>query len=71
MVELGQTPQSWRLAADLIAADVSAIIVPSFAPGATIGDHNVVFWRWSPELPCRVTVIDDEGRLPRDGSSWR
>jgi RES domain-containing protein len=32
---------------------------------------NVVFWRWSASLPHRLTVIDDEGRLPRDESSWR
>jgi RES domain-containing protein len=70
LVDHGQNPPSWRLAEDLMAAGVSAIIVPSFAPGADAGDQNVVFWRWSPELPCRVTVIDDEGRLPRDVSSW-
>jgi RES domain-containing protein len=70
MADRGQTPPSWRVAQALMAQDVSAIIVPSFAPGATMADHNVVFWRWSPDPPCRVTVIDDENRLPKDASSW-
>lgn len=70
MADRGHKPPSWRLAEDLIAAGVSGIIVPSFAPGVAASDQNVVFWRWSPDLPCRLTVIDDERRLPRDGSSW-
>jgi len=71
MVEHGQTPPSWRLARVFMARNVSAIIVPSFAPGALAGDRNVVFWRWSPGPPCRVTVMEDEARLPKDQSSWR
>jgi RES domain-containing protein len=50
--------------------DMAAIIVPSFAPGATTDDRNVVFWRWSDELPARVTLIDDEGRIPKNSISW-
>lgn len=67
----GLDPPSWALARRLIADGAAAVIVPSFAPGATTADRNVVFWRWSADLPCRVAVIDDEGCLPRDDSSWR
>jgi RES domain-containing protein len=63
-------PPSWELARDLIARGTAAIIVPSFAPGATSADRNIVFWRWSATLPHRLVVIDDETRLPRDDKSW-
>jgi len=66
----GLEPPSWSLSRRLIAAGAAAIIVPSFAPGAIADDRNVVFWRWSANLPCRVIVIDEEGRLPRNDLSW-
>jgi RES domain-containing protein len=66
----GLEPPSWQLARRLIGAGTAAVVVPSFAPSATRDDRNVVFWRWSNALPHRVTVIDDEGRLPRDQQSW-
>lgn len=66
----GQIPPSWQLTRRLIERGVAAIIVPSFAYGATEMDRNVVFWRWSDALPHRVSVIDDESRLPRDDRSW-
>jgi RES domain-containing protein len=67
----GLTPPSWDLARRLIAAGITAIVVPSFAPGATMEDRNVVFWQWSDTPPHQVAVIDDEGRLPRDDRSWQ
>jgi len=48
----------------------AGIIVPSFAPGTTSSDRNVVFWKWTCVLARRLAVIDDEARLPRDGRSW-
>lgn len=71
IADRGGTPPSWALAARLIAGGHAGIVVPSFASGANHADVNVVFWRWSPDPPHRVRVIDDEGRLPRDDSSWR
>ena len=65
-----QVPPSWTLADRLIASGCSGIIVPSFASGAATADVNVVFWRWGPEPPHQVRVIDDQGRLPRTGASW-
>jgi RES domain-containing protein len=66
----GIVPPSWTLARRLIAEGIAAIVVPSFAPGATLADRNVVFWRWSAAPPHQVVVIDDEARLPRDDRSW-
>jgi RES domain-containing protein len=66
----GMEPPSWTLARRLIATGIAAIVVPSFAPGATAVDRNVVFWRWFATPPHQVLVIDDEARLPRDDRSW-
>ena len=67
----GRTPPSWALAERLASQGIAAIIVPSFAVGATAADINVVFRDWARDPPHQVRVIDDEGRLPRDASSWR
>jgi RES domain-containing protein len=66
----GLTPSSRTLTKRLVREGVSAIIVPSFAAGATSDDINVVFWDWSRDPPHQVRVIDDHGRLPRDARSW-
>jgi RES domain-containing protein len=66
----GLMPPSWTLAKRLAGEGVSAIVVPSFAAGATAADANVVFWDWSRDPPHQVRVIDDQGRLPRDSRSW-
>jgi RES domain-containing protein len=64
------TPPSWTLAERLYGAGIAAAIVPSFAPGSPADHRNMVFWRWSDQLPHQVRVIDDQHRLPRDGRSW-
>lgn len=65
----GLTPPSWILASRLIGAGISGIVVPSFAFGAGPQDKNLVFWKWQSQLPYRIEVIDD-GRLPKNASSW-
>jgi RES domain-containing protein len=67
----GRTPATWTLAERLIEDGAAGALAPSFAPGTDARDLNVVFWRWSRTRPHRVRVIDDQGRLPRDDSSWR
>jgi RES domain-containing protein len=67
----GIKPPSWLIAERLAAAGVSGIIVPSFAAGASAADVNAVFWDWAREPPHQVKMIDDDGRLPVDVSSWR
>ena len=66
----GEPVPSWALARRLIGAGTAAILVPSFAPGATDDDVNLVLWRWGPDLPHRVTLNDPDRRLPRDARSW-
>src|SRR5262249_54447204 len=63
-------PASWRLARRLIARGIAGILVPSFAPGATRKDENLVLWKWSDQPPHQVRVFDPSGRLPRDQRSW-
>ena len=52
-------------AAKLAAAGYHGLLVRSFAPGATAQDINLVLWQWQCSEPCRLTLIDDEGRLSR------
>lgn len=49
----------------LIAAGYNALLVRSFAPGATPDDLNLVLWKWGAGAPSRLTVIDDENRLSK------
>ena len=50
-------------ARNLLANGYSALLVRSFAPGASKEDFNLVLWRWGSGPPARLTMIDDEGRL--------
>jgi RES domain-containing protein len=70
LAALGREVPSWRLTDRLMAEGAAGIIVPSFAPGATDADHNLVLWTWSERLPHRVTVFDPSGRLPKNQLSW-
>jgi RES domain-containing protein len=49
----------------LIADGYHALLVRSFAPGATDEDLNLVLWKWGDAAPSRVALIDDEHRLSR------
>ncbi|TMV02571.1 hypothetical protein FGK63_20300 [Ruegeria sediminis] len=60
----GETPDSHRVADQLIAEGFAGIRVQSFAKLAGPGDINVVFWRWSDIPPTMIKVIDNDGRLP-------
>ena len=67
----GAEPPSWALARRLVAEGTALIRVPSYAPGATAADINLVLWDWSDTAPHQVTVVDDHARLPADARSWR
>lgn len=67
----GEEPPSWGVVRRLVAAGAAGILVPSYAPGATAEDRNLVLWRWSPSPPHAVSVDDPSGRLPRGQLSWR
>ncbi len=47
----------------LIAGGYRAMLIRSFAPGATEDDLNLVLWTWGDAAPSRLTLIDDENRL--------
>jgi RES domain-containing protein len=57
---LARTPVFAR---SLVAKGYSALLVRSFAPGASWRDYNLVLWHWGDAAPARLTLIDDEGRL--------
>jgi RES domain-containing protein len=50
-------------ALSLIADGYAGLRVPSFARGAGPQSMNLILWQWGPDLPVRVRVVDDEGRL--------
>lgn len=70
MADRGETPPTWQLADRLIAGGAAGIIVPSFAHRAGPEDRNLVLWTWGKDLPHKVCVVDDHGRLPKDDRSW-
>lgn len=66
-----EEPPSWHVARRLMTAGVAGILVPSYAPGATSDDRNLVLWRWGPSPPHAVSVDDPSGRLPQNQLSWK
>ena len=71
LVDRGLVPPSWQVADRLMTAGHSGILVRSFASEATEADINAVFWRWAPNPPHQVRVIDPGGNLPKNDLSWR
>jgi RES domain-containing protein len=63
-------PGSWQLARRLILHGIAGVLVPSFAPGATSADENLVLWDRGGSPPHQVSVFDPSGRLPRNQLSW-
>lgn len=63
-------PPQWALVREFIAKGAAGVIVPSYAPGATAADRNLVLWRWGRDLPHKVEVFDPSGRLPKNQLSW-
>ena len=59
----GKVPASQALADRLMASGFAGMRVGSYALGAAAQDVNLVLWRWSAELPCKIMLIDDENRL--------
>lgn len=69
-VHAGKEPPTWVLARTLIADGVAGVIAPSFAPGATSDDANLILWRWTNARPHFCEVHDPSGRLPKNQLSW-
>lgn len=59
----GRSVPTQTLAERAISEGYCGMIVPSFAPGARAEARNMVLWRWGADLPTRVALIDEQGRL--------
>ncbi len=59
----GSVPATQALADRLVAAGYAGIQVRSFAAGAGLADLNLVMWKWGANLPTRVILVDEEGRI--------
>lgn len=59
----GQVPASQIVADRLISAGYAGMIAPAYYRAAGPEERNLVLWRWGDELPSRVRLVDDEGRL--------
>lgn len=66
----GRQAPSWQVTDRLKASGHAGILVPSFAPGATDANINLVLWMWSADLSHKIKVYDPTERLPRDQLSW-
>ena len=62
MIETGKAPTQ-ELAERLKASGYAGLRVRSFAKGASHDDLNIILWVWGQNLPARVRLVDDEGRL--------
>lgn len=64
MREEGEAPTQ-NLARRLKTEGHVGLIVQSFARGTAPTARNLVLWTWGPNLPTRLVLNDDEGRLSR------
>ena len=62
MIETGKAPTQ-EFAERLKASGYAGLRVKSFAKGASHDDLNIILWVWGQNLPARVRLVDDEGRL--------
>ena len=62
MLADGKAPTQ-QLAERLKGEGFAGMQVRSFAKGATQKDLNLVLWAWGLDLPARLRLVDDEGRL--------
>ena len=62
MIETGKAPTQ-EFAERLKASGYAGLRVRSFAKGASHDDLNIILWVWGQNLPARVRLVDDEGRL--------
>lgn len=66
----GKEAPSWRVVDRLKAAGTAGMLAPSFFPGASPINCNLILWSWGPDLPTKVSVFDPSGRLPKNQLSW-
>lgn len=66
----GEEVPSWRVANHLQAKGFCGLIAPSFAPGSTQQDLNLVLFEWSDTLPSKIIPYDPDDHLPKNQKSW-
>jgi RES domain-containing protein len=66
----GRIAPSQAIAKTLRGRGFTGAIVPSYVPGATADDINLVLWKWGPDLPHKISVFDPGSRLPKNQRSW-
>lgn len=66
----GEEAPSWRVVDQLKVAGNAGMLAPSFFPGTSPINCNLILWRWGPDLPTQVSVFDPSGRLPKNQLSW-
>ena len=66
-LDAGETPETHRLQARLLAEGFHGVIYPSFM---SRGGTCVALWRWNEAGAPELEVVDPEGRLPRTPASW-
>ncbi|MCM2397278.1 RES domain-containing protein [Rhizobium sp. S95] len=54
-----------EFARQAMADGYHALLVRSFAAGASDDDFNLVLWQWAGVAPAKLILIDDEHRLSR------
>ncbi len=64
----GKIAPSQAVAQALVAKRMNGALVPSFVPGIDTDAVNLVLWKWSDHPPCKVSIYDPEGRLPKAGA---
>lgn len=62
--KLGKAPTQ-AFAETLIVEGYQGLLVPSFVRGARADDLNLLLWKWGPDLPAQIILIDDHDRLSR------
>lgn len=66
----GRIAPSQAIAKGLRGRGFAGAIIPSYVPGATADDINLVLWKWGPDLPHKISVFDPDSRLPKNQRSW-
>ncbi len=64
-MKLNGVSRTQAFAQRLISLGFQGLLVRSFAPGSNTDDLNLVLWSWGRAAPSRLTLIDNENRLPR------
>jgi RES domain-containing protein len=63
----GKTPDTHKVAKQLHGTGFDGVIYPSFM---SLGGRCVALWRWNGAGEPKLVVVDPDGRLPKNASSW-